>query len=110
MKLFIFPHDVKNLIGKFIVQIDTHKPDAEIGASNWGFYKEKRISFVCKNEEGGVDLQGFFYQHRSFKSDAEFIEYFNNYTGEIKGERFHRLLTNKELDFICSELKLNNFE
>ena len=82
MKLFIFPHDVNNLIGKFIVQIDTSKPDAEINESNWNFYKAKRISFVCRNgNDSGVSLQGFFYQHRSFESDAKFIEYFNNYTG-----------------------------
>jgi hypothetical protein len=77
-----------------------------LNEENWSFFKEKRISFVCRGENGRIELQGFYYRHRAFETDEEFMDYFNNY--DTEGSRFHRLLTNKEIDFLCNKLKERN--
>ena len=104
--MIITENDVFQLSGKFIIQLNENQQDfdlSKITDDKWGFYKEKRISFVC-----GLTLCGFFYTHMSFNSSEEFVDYFNNY---YKGQktRFHRLLTNKELDFLNEKLKENNY-
>lgn len=104
MKMTITNQDVPTLTGKFIIQIDSHTPDYTISESNWEFVKEKRLSFVC-----GLKLIGFYYTHREFESDDEFLFYFNHYVETKKDARFHRLLTNVELDFVCNKLKESNY-
>lgn len=106
--MIITPEEVTSLSGKFIVEIDSHKPDTLINNENWGFMKEKRISFVC-----GLQLVGFYYMHLKFNSSEEFANWFNdnvitNYT-KGKNERFHRLLTSSEIDFVCKKLKEENY-
>jgi hypothetical protein len=104
----ISPEEVNNLTGKFIIQLDTPREGRSfhktINEENWGFIKEKRLSFVC-----GLTWQGFYYEHKKFKTAEEFSEYFNNYLEEYKGERYHRLLTSKELDFILNKMKQENY-
>ncbi len=101
MKMTITANDVKNLTGKFIVQLNSDDPDCDI-KKDWEFYKEKRISFVSE-----LNMIGFYYNHGSFDTTEEFVNYFNTPNG--KDERFHKLLTNKELDFVLSKIKENNY-
>jgi hypothetical protein len=94
--------DVMSLTGKWIIQLNCDNPDETITEGNWGFMKEKRLSFVV-----GLRTQGFYYQHGKDKNTWEdFVEYFNN---PSSGDRFHRLLTSKELDFMNKKLKEDNF-
>jgi hypothetical protein len=110
MKLTITTKDVNFLTGKFIIQVNSNEPDYTITEKNWEFVKEKRLSFVC-----GLNIMGFYYVHQTFKTEEEFVEYFNNYvfTGvcadKYNGERFHRLLTSKEIDFVCKKMKESNY-
>jgi hypothetical protein len=64
---------------------------------------------LSTKKDNAIDLQGFFYNHRSFETIEKFIEYFNNYVENSSGQRFHRLLTSKEIDFLCEQLKKNNY-
>jgi len=96
--------DVATLSGKFIVQINSNTPDATITEGNWGFWQEKRISFIS-----GLVFQGFFYENKKFTCLESFVDYFNNYLVSRPKERFHRLLTSKELDFLVQKMKENNY-
>lgn len=110
--MIIHPHDVQNLIGKFIIQLSEKHiayGDKILNNESWNFFKEKRISFVGRGNKGtAIELQGFYYKHNSFTTDAEFIEYFNNYYTDSTDKRFHRLLTNDELEFVFKKLKEGN--
>lgn len=104
MQMIISPDEVSNLTGKFIIQLDSGENGKvlhrTVNEGNWSFMKEKRISFVV-----GLSWQGFYYEHRSFKTKEEFAEYFNNYMESKPGVRYHRLLTSNELDFVLSKMK-----
>src|SRR5689334_4632401 len=104
MKMIITPEEVKNLTGKFIIQISASDPNPDI-TKDWNFWMEKRISFVC-----GLKWMGFFYEHKSFETEADFVSFFNDYYPDKKGDRFHRLLTYKELEFVCQKMKERQFE
>lgn len=113
MKMQISIKEVNDLTGKFIIQLDSNSPDVTLYDGNWGFYKEKRISFVC-----GLQFVGFYYMHMGFETPEDLVLYFNDYLTtkvkpedieEGKGKRFHRLLTSKEIDFVCEKLKSENY-
>lgn len=104
MKQIITEEDVKNLFGKFILQVNVKEPDVVVQEANWNFLKEKRISFVC-----GLTWAGFYYVHQVFQDHAAFVEYWNHYSPNDRDARFHRLLTNKEIDFVCKKLKEENY-
>ena len=91
--------DVRDLSGKFVIQLNESDPDLVLSDDNWAFCKEKRISFVS-----GYDFVGFWYAHRTCNSWEEVVEYFNQ---EGKN-RFFRLLTSKELEFVFRKLKEEN--
>jgi len=101
MKQIITKDEVQNLSGKFVVQLNNDTPNKTIDEGNWGFWEEKRISLIV-----GRSFHGFYYTHHSCETDEEFAEYFNNY---VDNNRFHRLLTSKEIDFLCKKLKENNY-
>jgi len=93
--------DVEALNGKWILQVDTNNPDYTITEDNWGFVSEKRLSLVT-----GLRMTGLWYDKGDFKTWEEFAFKFNHYIeGDSKDKRFHRLLTNKEIDFICAKFK-----
>lgn len=48
---------------------------------------------------------GLHYDHGDFKTWEEFAFRFNHYSEKSKDERFHRLLNNDEVDFICKKFK-----
>lgn len=131
MRQIINKNDLKNIIGKFVVQLSNSQEDVDFTTQNHdGFWLEKRISFVgqldlignkkfLKEEysqkgmsEGLIVLNGFYYCHGIYTRD-EFVDYFN--TGspvydekEFKDKRFLRLLTSKELEWLNKQqLKKN---
>jgi hypothetical protein len=102
MKMILLSQkDVQSLNGKWILQVDSSNPDYTINESNWNFIVEKRLSLVT-----GLRMTGIWYDHGDFKTWEEFTFKFNHYLeGENKDKRFHRLLTHKEIDFICEKFK-----
>lgn len=103
--------DLQMLQGKFVLQINSDEPDKTLMNFAWGFAKEKRLKLVCG--KGFVNLYGNVYNCETFE---EFQRIFNNYLfdhmikeGKTDGGRFHRLLTNNELDFLAQKLKEENY-
>lgn len=110
------------ITGKWIIQLRNDQENIDITKSeNPGFWLEKRISFIGRlyNSDGYphisfednkgefIIMNGLYYCHGVY-TRKEFVEYFNNgYEG--KKERFHRLLTSKELDWLNEYLKKSNY-
>lgn len=128
MKQLITEKDIPSLVGRFIVQLnhDYNEPDySSVFKQNPGFWLEKRITFVgyLYGTDGYPDMKtsgketfiinnGFYYTHGIFTPE-KFVRYFNDYVfgddpekqESTKGKRYHRLLTDKELDWLTEELK-----
>lgn len=103
--------DLQLLQGKFVLQINSDEPDKKLMDFSWGFVKEKRLKLVC--QYGFVDLYGNIEDYKTFD---KFQNMFNNYLfdhmikeGKTGGDRFHRLLTGKELDYLLQKLKEENY-
>lgn len=103
--------DLQMLQGKFVLQVNTNEPDKVLMDFDWVFVKEKRLKFVCG--KGFADLHGNVDDYETFE---KFQRVFNNYLldymvkeGKTDGGRFHRLLTNKELDFLLQKMKECNY-
>ena len=98
-----------NLVaGKFIIQLDTEKPvkltDRQI---NLDFYLVKRVRFVMYGGKGVMESDLFGNTLSWTKED--FVDMFNNYLGESKGTRYHRLLYSAELDVLFDWMKKRNY-
>jgi hypothetical protein len=119
MKEILTLDSISEVTGSWIIQLTENMKDVDITKSaNPGFWLEKRISFVGRiyncdglpyvkfedNKGEVIVLNGIYYCHGVF-SEEEFVEYFNNYMEGHKGERFHRLLTKKELKWLHKQLK-----
>lgn len=102
MKMIFTAQDIYNLSGKFIAQISTSEPDAKItDFDNWSFWHEKRISFVS-----GLNMVAFYNGiRRNFESAQAFADHLNS----PSEDRFYRLLTTQEIQFLCDKLKQNNY-
>ncbi len=103
--------DVQFLNGKFVLQVDTHRPDDTLMSIGWDFAKDKRLYLVL-----GYSLTTLYGDTRDYKTLERFKNYFNHYLfdhtiseGKTDGGRFHRLLTDKELDYLASKLKEENY-
>jgi hypothetical protein len=118
MRQLINKNDIKKLIGRWIIQLTNEEEDFTLLESkNDGFWLEKRISFVGAihkidqfpdvfvNRENRIIMNGLYYCHGIF-TEEEFIQFFNNYINE---QRFHRLLTHKELDWLNDRIKSTNY-
>ncbi len=102
MKLIVQSEkDVIALHGKWVIQINTNDPDVRLNKENWGFYSEKRLSLITR-----FRFTGLWYDHGDYDTWEKFAFKFNHYTqGESKDTRFHRLLTNQELEFLFQKFK-----
>ena len=100
MKMIITENDVKNLSGKFALQLKHEESDVILNDSNWLFMEEKRLFFIS----GLTICPKFAYWQETFENEEAFVKYWNNTKG-----RFHRLLTNAELDFLLKKLKEQNY-
>jgi len=108
MRQVITAADIPRLIGRYILQLnsDDNKclTDKKVDVP---FYLEKRISFVSYGMDGIV-LIGLYGNNMAFTNEA-FVEYFNNYLGDSKGTRFHRLLYTDELELVFKFIKSRNY-
>ena len=103
--------DLRQLQGKFVLQIDNETPDKTLMDFNWEFAKEKRLYLI--SNFGFIDLYG----QRSECVDFEaFKDRFNSYLfkhmkekGMTDGGRFHRLLASKELAYLFEKIKAENY-
>lgn len=122
MKQTITIDSLNQVTGKWIIQLCNNQENVDITKSeNPEFWLEKRISFIgrlynsdgyphIKFENGKgefIIMNGVYYCHGVYTRE-EFVEYFNN-GYESRKERFHRLLTSKELDWLNEHLKKNNY-
>lgn len=103
--------DLEFLQGKFVLQVDSNQPNNMIWSGSWSFVKEKRLKIVVGT--CFADLYGYISEKRTFE---DFKDIFNNYLfpfmkekGEVGGKRFHRLLTSKEIEWLCEKLKEENY-
>lgn len=99
--------DLQMLQGKFVLQVNSEVPDKTLMDYEWGFVKEKRLKLVCG--KGFADLYGYISSYDTFE---KFQSIFNSYSfdyGVTDGGRFHRLLTNKELDYLLGKMKEENY-
>ena len=98
--------DLRSLIGKFVLQVNSNEPDKTLMDYDWGFVKEKRLYLV--GQLCLIDLYGYI---TKFKDFEEFKAIFNDYaySEDSKETRFHRLLTNKEIDYLATKLKEENY-
>ena len=106
MQFIIQKEDIKDLVGKFIVQLNNEDANKDFtkNESNSDFMLSKRIHFVATTGENKILLAGLFYSNRP-KSIEDFVEYFNQ-----KGkDRFHRLLTANELRWLMGKMIERNF-
>jgi hypothetical protein len=101
----------EKMVGRFVVQISADAPDTTITESNWEFIKEKRLSMICWDlMQEYMYFQGLFYAHSKPMKPAELVEKFNNYQSNIpNNERFYRLLTKSELEFIFKKFQESNY-
>lgn len=104
-------NDLEMLQGKFVLQIDSEKPDMTLMDFNWNFVKEKRLKLI--SNYGFVNLFG---NRNDFEDFDTFKKVFNSYLfkhmeakGEPGGTRFHRLLTSDELQYLFEKIKLENY-
>tara|TARA_R110000850_G_scaffold34024_1_gene92237 strand:- start:39311 stop:39625 length:315 start_codon:yes stop_codon:yes gene_type:complete len=101
MKLIIQSEkDICSLKGKWIIQLNTNDPDVVLTQDNWNFYSEKRISLIRN-----LNMIGLYYDHGNFDKWEDFAFRFNHYTEKHKDSRFHRLLNDREIDFLCEKFK-----
>lgn len=103
--------DLEKLQGKFVLQINSNEPDKTLPNFDWGFVREKRLKLI--SGLGYVDLFGYRYDFKSFE---KFKAWFNDFLydhmikeGKTGGDRFHRLLTDTEIDYLCEKLKQENY-
>ena len=123
MRQIITVKDIKALTGKFVIQLNADKEDIDIRyEGSAGFWLEKRIAFVGiidiigedklknrfqKQKNPTVILNGLYYCQGTYTAE-EFVSIWNDgYQG--KKERFYRLLTNKELDWLNKLQKERNY-
>jgi len=109
MKQTITIEDLNLIVGKFIIEINTEEPNLKLTADkvDLEFYFAKRINFIAYGGDGIIRID--LYGNSSTTTCEKFVEWFNDYVGNSKGERFHRLLYNKELDLIFNFIKTRNY-
>jgi len=105
MEMRINEKTIHEVLGKFIIQVTReHEPTLANLRSNAGFWLEKRISFVAALD-GGVREIGIYYSNSLFTKE-DYIKHFNSNTED---DRYHRLLTSEELDWLFEEFKKVNY-
>lgn len=116
MRFIINEDDINDLVGKFIVQMNTETPNLKLTDSkvDLEFYLVKRVRFLMYGGKGVMETDLFGNTHDYTKE--KFVTVFNDYdfgNGEdltkSKGKRFHRLLTGKELELVFKFLKERNY-
>jgi len=111
MKQTITIADLNLITGKFILELNIEdfslKLTDDKARKNIDFYLEKRILWISYGGEGIIQTDLFGGSHTITKE--KFVEWFNDYVGDSKGTRFHRILYSKELDIIFDFIKSRNY-
>lgn len=108
MKQTITEKDLDKIVGRFILQLDIDKPTLLTDRGvDLEFYLIKRVNFIMFGGSGiiATDLFG----NTMTRSKESFIEMFNDYLGDSKGLRYHRLLHSDELQLVFDFLKKRNY-
>lgn len=113
MKLIITQNDLNKIVGRFIIQLNTGDNEIQYlndSTCNLDFYLTKRIYFIS----WGINIDSIIKSDlfgNSYELTIErFLEIFNDYKHSDKsGDRYHRLLTSKELDIVFKFLKEKNY-
>ena len=108
MKQTIIEKDLDKIVGRYILQLNVEDPIllTDIGI-DLEFYLVKRVRFIMLGGKGIMETDLFGNTHSFTKED--FIEMFNDYLGNSKGTRYHRLLRSEELDLVFDFLKKRNY-
>jgi hypothetical protein len=123
MRQIITVADIKSLVGKFVIQLNAKDENVDIiHQGNDGFWMEKRIAFVGiidiigedklknrfqKQKNPTVILNGLYYCQGTYTAE-EFVSIWNDGYKDSK-DRFYRLLTTKELDWLNKLQKERNY-
>lgn len=107
MKQIITEDDIRRLEGRFIIQVNVDKPIYlnEIQKDYLPFFLEKRVNFIAigrSNKVISCDLYGGTLE----RTRKQFVEHFNNVS---EGKRFHRLLTQREMDVVNEFIKSRQY-
>jgi hypothetical protein len=115
MKQLITVEDISRLTGRFIIQVNTDNPVFlnEVKKESLPFYFEKRVKMVAtspynRKDETKILVVGLYGDSCEYTKE-KFVDYFNEYLGDSKGERFHRLLTQKEMDVVNGFIKSRQY-
>lgn len=108
MKQTITKEDLKLIVGRFIVEINTDESALKLTDKvNLDFYLEKRVRWISYGGDGIIKSD--LYGGSMTMTEDRFVEWFNDYIGNPKGKRFHRLLYSKELDVVFNFIKSRNY-
>jgi len=109
MKQIITKHDLKLIVGKFIIEINSDESTLKLTDENVNidFYLEKRVRWISFGGDGIIKSD--LYGGSLTITEDRFVEWFNEYIGTTKGERFHRLLYSTELDIVFDFIKSRNY-
>jgi len=106
MKLTITEEDIRRLEGRFIIQVnhDDRIFLNEVKKDRLPFFMEKRVRFIARGGKGVIscDLYGGSYS----RTLEDFVSMFN---GDTESDRFHRLLTQKEMDVVNEFMKSRQY-
>lgn len=104
--------DLNDLMGHYVLQLDEDTPDVKLTdvspKINLEFYLVKRVSLLAYSKKG-VSVTDLYGNVNYDCTREDFVSYFNEYLGDNKGKRYHRLLTNKELDVVFDFIKSRNY-
>lgn len=109
MKQTITKEDLNLIVGKFIIEINSEESSLKLTDEkvNLNFYLEKRVRWISFGGDGIIKSD--LYGGSLTITEDRFVEWFNDYVGDSKGERFHRLLYSKELDIVFDFIKRRNY-
>ena len=109
MKQTITKGDLNLIVGKFIIEINSDEPTLKLTDEkvNRNFYLEKRVRWISFGGDGIIKSD--LYGGSMTMTEDRFVEYFNDYIGDSKSERFHRILYSKELDVVFDFIKSRNY-
>ena len=113
MKLTITKADLPKIVGRFIIQLNTGDKEIQYLTDekcNLDFYLSKRVSLITWGVTKDYIIECDLYGNPFEIQTERFLEIFNDYKFDDKsGERYHRLLTSKELDIVFKFIKERNY-
>jgi hypothetical protein len=93
--------DLASLNFRYMIQVSNHETaECVFHCDNPGFWLEKRLRFVVRNDDETCFLHGYYYGQKSPMTAEDLVALLN------KGDkRYYRLLNNKELRWLNNWLQ-----